>query len=42
MRPQRDAKLKLEPHVRRLEELPAADLPTVYRGAGVLVLPLAL
>ncbi len=33
------AKLKLEPHVRRLEELPAADLPAVYRAAGVLVLP---
>lgn len=33
------AALGLEPHVRRLEELPAADLPAVYRGAAVLVLP---
>lgn len=33
------ARLGLEPHVRRLEELPAAALPAVYRGAGVLVLP---
>ncbi len=32
-------RLGLEAHVRRLEELPAADLPAVYRGAGVLVLP---
>ncbi|MCC7359137.1 MAG: glycosyltransferase family 4 protein [Anaerolineales bacterium] len=33
------ARLRLEPHVRRLEELPAAALPSVYRAADMLVLP---
>ncbi len=33
------ANLGLEPYVRRIEELPAADLPAVYRGAGLLALP---
>ena len=32
-------RLGLEPQVRRLEELPAADLPSVYRGAAMLALP---
>ncbi|HLE29027.1 MAG TPA: glycosyltransferase family 1 protein [Anaerolineales bacterium] len=31
--------LGLEAHVRRLESLPAADLPAVYNGASVFVLP---
>jgi glycosyltransferase involved in cell wall biosynthesis len=31
--------LRLEAHVRQLPDLPAADLPAVYNGAGVFVLP---
>ncbi|MGQ0602632.1 MAG: glycosyltransferase family 4 protein, partial [Anaerolineales bacterium] len=33
------AELKLDSRVRVIENLPAADLPAVYTGAGVLVLP---
>jgi glycosyltransferase involved in cell wall biosynthesis len=32
-------RLGLSDQVRRIEDLPSADLPAVYRGAGVLALP---